>query len=263
MGSEVEITMSIDESRLLTTQAYIPILDQHFKAVHNLEAVSASVPKLQEDVAREKKRLAAVREKAERTESLKARQTLMRGDQEEMVEQVDRSLEAAQGDPRRCRSAKSDSEMSRWFSTRQKMLWSGRPWWRARKAGSGMPSKWSASMGTRATRTDSERWRRTSARRLIPVTRYLLRQQAGEIGTLNVQVLQRQPSFWVSYLEYLEARRSLMRDQSAAEDLIARGRRAINDNDLDGLKAAVKQLLALLPAEEQQKAGGFGGTTIL
>ena len=58
-----------------------------------------------------------------------------------------------------------------------------------------------------------------------------------------------------------------MRDQAAAERLLAQGYRAIQVKpfDFEALKAAVRQLIALLPADEREAAearGGFGGTII-
>jgi hypothetical protein len=43
-----------------------------------------------------------------------------------------------------------------------------------------------------------------------------------------------------------------MRDVAQAEQLVTQGRRAINNNDVDALKAANRQLLSMLPREEQQ-----------
>jgi molecular chaperone DnaK len=262
VGSEVEITMTIDESRLMTTKAYIPVLDQHFEAVLKLEAVSASVPALREEVSQEKRRLARVREKAEKTESLKARQALVRADREEMVEQVERSLEAAQGDPaalqeceKRLRDVKVVVDQAE-----DALEW---PTLVAEAEDRLADAQRMVNEHGEADEKSRLRTLEGNLRKAIDSgDPDLVRQQSGEIGALNIQVLQRQPGFWVGFLEYVEERRSLMRDRSEADDLIARGRRAINNNDLDGLKAAVKQLLALLPADEQQRAGGYGGTTI-
>lgn len=56
-----------------------------------------------------------------------------------------------------------------------------------------------------------------------------------------------------------------MRDQAAAERLFGQAQRAINANDFEALKAAVRQLIGLLPADEREAAearGGFGGTIV-
>jgi len=56
-----------------------------------------------------------------------------------------------------------------------------------------------------------------------------------------------------------------MREQPAADRLFTQAQRAINSNDLDALKAAVRQLIALLPPNEREAAearGGLGGTIV-
>jgi hypothetical protein len=59
---------------------------------------------------------------------------------------------------------------------------------------------------------------------------------------------------------YLEEREGMMRDRSQASQLLGVGRRAINSNDIEGLKAVCRQLIGLLPAEEAAKSG-LGGAT--
>jgi molecular chaperone DnaK len=261
VGSEVEISVTIDESRLVTTEAYIPVLDQHFEAVLELEAVSPSVSTLREELSREKRRLATVREKAQKTGSLKANQALMRADGEQMVEQIERSLEAAQGDPgalQQCEKRLRDLKVVV-DQAEDALEW---PTLVAEAEDQLRDAQRMVNEHGDASEKSRLRTLEGDLRKAIDSgDPDLLRQQLGEIGTLNIQVLQRQPGFWLGFLGYLEERRSLMRDRSEADDLIARGRRAINTNDLDGLKAAVKQLLSLLPPDEQQLAGGYGGTT--
>ena len=89
----------------------------------------------------------------------------------------------------------------------------------------------------------------------------ILRQKTEKISGLGGQVLTRQPEFWVGYLQYLEASKSSMRDSQMADQLIRQGSRAMNENDIDGLRSVVAQLVGLLPAEDQEAARGYGGTT--
>jgi molecular chaperone DnaK len=91
----------------------------------------------------------------------------------------------------------------------------------------------------------------------------LLRQKIGEITGLYLRIMRDQPGWWVGLLEHLEGRRSVMHDKDQADSLFNMARKAINSNDVDGLRSAVKQLLALLPAAQQQEISrGFGSTVI-
>jgi hypothetical protein len=68
-GSEVEVTIDIDPSRLIRTKAYIPYLDEEFEAVLQFNPEVNPVDKLKTDLAAEKKRLDEVRTKIDNTKT--------------------------------------------------------------------------------------------------------------------------------------------------------------------------------------------------
>jgi molecular chaperone DnaK len=64
-GSEIEITIEIDESRLIKTKAYIPILNQEYENVIDLKRKEAlSIDRLEKELNDEKKRYNELREEA-------------------------------------------------------------------------------------------------------------------------------------------------------------------------------------------------------
>ena len=64
--------------------------------------------------------------------------------------------------------------------------------------------------------------------------------------------------WWVRGFQYADENRQLMTDQKKANLLFAQARRAMDNQDLDALKAAVIQLIRLLPHDVQHKADEFG-----
>ena len=90
----------------------------------------------------------------------------------------------------------------------------------------------------------------------------LLRRYTEELDGLYFQVLNRQPGFHVGRFNWLVEHAQSMRDPGQAEQIIVQGRRAINNNDIEALKAANRQLLSLLPHDIQEEARhvNIGGT---
>ena len=63
-GSEVEISIDIDQSRIIRTKAYIPILDEEFEQILEFEQSTPDHDKLEKEVKLEKARLEKMREKS-------------------------------------------------------------------------------------------------------------------------------------------------------------------------------------------------------
>jgi len=97
VGSEVEITIHIDESRLITARAYIPVLDEEFEEVISLGRAVVPLGELRTEVHGETQRLATARQKAGSTGDLKAQAALDRIEGERMEAQVHDLLQAADG----------------------------------------------------------------------------------------------------------------------------------------------------------------------
>ncbi|GLY89681.1 Hsp70 family protein [Actinoallomurus iriomotensis] len=99
-GSEVDLTLSIDESRIIVARAYVPLLDEEFEHVINLQTVT--VPE-QADLARdakaEKHRLETARRRVDETDDPRAAEILRRIDDEQIVQDVSAMAEAARVDP--------------------------------------------------------------------------------------------------------------------------------------------------------------------
>jgi molecular chaperone DnaK len=93
--------------------------------------------------------------------------------------------------------------------------------------------------------------------------RELVRQRIGELRAACADVLISSDVYWIGRFQFLSGPKgkALLTDQKQAAAFIQQGQRAINNNDLPALQAAVRQLEELLPIEERASAGGFEGGT--
>ena len=82
----------------------------------------------------------------------------------------------------------------------------------------------------------------------------LLRRCIDEFDTLYFEILNRLPEYHKIRFNNLVDKSQLMQDSQQASELIAQGERAINNNDIDGLKMINRQLRSLLPSDIQKQA---------
>ncbi len=70
------------------------------------------------------------------------------------------------------------------------------------------------------------------------------------------------PSSLIRIHNFLEENRASMIDAGLADRLFTRAKRALDDRDNPALRAALNQLVGLLPPEKRGRLKGYGGTTI-
>ena len=262
-GSDIEISIEIDQSRLVRTKAYIPWIDEEFEVEFDNVKQNLPLATLKEETEKEKKRLEEARKKAKNVSDAKALETLQRIDSERMVHDVDAALGAAQDDP-----DAADKCQKRILDLRQAIddVEDALAWPDLVRE---------AEEETKDLNDVVRQYGKSSDREMAKVMELeireaikvheadVLRRKVSEASTLRLKILRDQPGFWVGFLEHLEANRGTMRDKNQADMLINMGRKAIGSNDVESLKSAVMQLLPLLPAAKQQEVQrGFGSTVL-
>lgn len=262
-GSEIEVTIEIDQSRLIRTKAYIPILDEEFETVIKLEKKSADPKVLTQDFKKEQERMEAVRKKAEQARDPKAQEALARIDSERMQHDVEASLAAAATD--REAQDKCDKSLRKLKSALDEvedaLEWPGLVTEAEEEIDSlkTVAQNYGNSSDKQMAATLERDTRQAMERRDTE----LLRRKIAEMAGVRFRILREQPGFWVALLQQLEGRKAHMRDPGQAEQYFAQGNRAILNNDVPSLKSAVQQLIALLPADEQQAVrSGFGSSVV-
>jgi molecular chaperone DnaK len=267
LGTEVEVTISLDVSRKSKVEVFIPILDEVFIKELDLDTEMRSPATLREGLTDEMSRFTELEDRARKTVDARANAVLDQMEREQVVETVQRQVAAAQGDPdaqgeadRRLLDLKalndSVEDALRWPSIVQEAherLKDAREIIEAH----GDPSE---KQTLKTLEADIKQAR--EANRIE-----LLQEHVENLRGLAVGVLMRQPDFWVGWLQYLEEQREQIRDRAAADRLFAQGHRAIQTVpcDLEALQAAVRQLIRLLPADPSaatEARGRFGGTIV-
>jgi molecular chaperone DnaK len=97
-GSDIEITIEIDASRLIRIKVFIPELDEEFEDVLKLESPTPDAKQMSERLTKAKERLRATREKADAANDDRAKDAIQRVDSECMVPEAERLTSAAGGD---------------------------------------------------------------------------------------------------------------------------------------------------------------------
>ena len=265
LGSEIEVSIEIDSSRTTTTRAFIPIVDEEFADVFRPGVVAKSPKELEGEFDAELKRLDSLREKADDVADSKIHNALNRIEGEQIVETVQRQVAAAQGDPdaqgeadRRLLDLKAAVDSVEGAMEWPSLVQEAKEQVRATREV--VEAHGQQSEKDRLSKLAADVEKAIEAERLE-----LLHACLEDLRELGDGVVVRQPDFWVGYLQYLDERRSHMRDQAAADRLFMQSQRAITGNDFEALKAAVRQLIGLLPADEREAAearGRFGGTIV-
>lgn len=251
-GSEVEVTIEIDESRLVRTKAFIPLVDEEFEEVLQLGAGKAPGPaELRKQVDAEKKRLQELRQQAEQTQDAQAAALLRQIDAEHLVNEIDAALDASAVDP-----DASDKCLKRLQDLRLKL------------DGVEEALEWptllaEAERAQAAARADLGRHGKPEDRTVLQQREAdlhsamqtrdadLLRQRIEGLRQHVFRVLDREGILPVLVFQFLCNQKARMRDQAAAEQLISRGLRAMNANQIEDLRAVNRELRELLPPGER------------
>lgn len=253
-GNEVQVVIEVNESQRYLTVAYVPLLDEEYEATLIKNLVVPPPDELGRLVQAEKKRLAELREKANGVNDPRANELLVRIDGERLEHEVDLTLAAARNDQDsadKCASRLRDLQIAL-DSVEEALRW---PELVAEaEKDIGIATEIVQKHGKVEQRTLLGTLVREVREAIASRDQRLLQTRQGELETFWILIYRETPEFWVGRLGHLEDKKHLMRDRAEAERLFSMGVRAMNSNDLNGLRAAVQQLWELLPTVEAQKA---------
>jgi molecular chaperone DnaK len=256
-GSEIEVTLNIDASRIIRAKAYIPVLDEEIEAVIDYNMASPDTKRLRQELDGELKRQAALRDRAENADDDQANELLHEARD---TNEIAGMLDAGKGDPDTANKAeKRLLEFKIHLDRAEDSL------------------KWPALVTEVNTALDEldtlveehgnsdQREKagqfREQAEELIEQKRSEpLRKKLRQVLDLHNEILFEQPGFWLGFFNYLVEDRAKIRDPNAADRLIDQGRQFINRGNVQGLRNVVAQLLGLLPREiAEAKQRGYHG----
>jgi len=260
-GSEMEVTLQMDASRLLTVLAYVPLLDEEFPAKIELggKVRQPEIELLRAELKRERARFDQLHSNALAAESTGAGDALrnLQGmrelvDLELKLQQPAVDFDALLKAERELLDVKirlddianqvvwptAVKELEDWLSNLDRMV-----------ENSGTPDE----------QARAKTLRDHVKAIVLERNRDRLKQLREEVADMYSAVLYRQSSYWIEHFEGLAEVQAQMRDQERAAELIREGRAHVEANQLSELKTVVFQLQDLLPRSGlDDTARGYG-----
>ncbi|MGM0582682.1 MAG: Hsp70 family protein [Bacteroidota bacterium] len=260
-NSEIEITLVIDTSRLVITKAYVPIIDEEFEVVANLIIEPGKIDDLKSEFSNDKQKFEELSEKAANETDSKASTILNQIVSENMITEIENLLIAGQVDPDSSLKAKNRILD---FKTILDYAEEALEWPSLVNEAAEVIKKAEDICDEYGTSTDKQKFpihKKEIQKAIAENDSDLLRKRIDQMDSFYWSILLEQPGFWVGCFDYAKEDISESKNRSESEEAIRQGERAIQNNDVDGLKAAVRKLWELSPST-QQKTPGLGGGTI-
>jgi len=245
VGSDIELVLEVDASRMLKARALIPIVDQEYTWTPPLEKPAHDPADLATDMKGENTRLQKLQGQVKDAADPASQAAL---DQLEALAADAHDTLAGAGADR----DEADKCHSRLLELRCALDdLEGRLEW-PRAVGQGRERlAWAASIVEKyGDKDDKQRLAGLEAAVEAAINARdieVLRQQTEAVTVLAVLILQERPEYWVGLISYVAEHESELTDKPLAQKLFMQARRAIAANDLAGLKTAGRQLRQLLP----------------
>jgi molecular chaperone DnaK len=254
--SAVEVTIELDRGGRLVASAHVPYTKQVFEEVARL-AIPGSTP---EEI--EKSIVAAVQRAAEQHGNALASKDL---EMLKRLSEVDRSLIEAEALADAARGGDADAAQRARRLVQEVVaildeLDSARAWpelvedVESRRAAS---LSWISLHGTSQERATAERSSELLERALRARNTNEVMRQLGTLQRLANAAFFRQPGAWAEEFHCLAGMLDEAKDPKRANELLQRGRRALDGGDTRGLEAIVRQLWELMPVDRQSRQLGY------
>jgi molecular chaperone DnaK len=250
-GTEIEIEVSIDQSRIIHVLAYIALIDDEFevKMGQEVRKETGDDPKvLQKSLARELRRATKLKTALD-DEEKSTIDTIT----EAIVPAIESDLAAAEGgDTGACQKAEKTllelqtkldgaEELAKWPKVRNQLTQS-------------------LDMGERMLNDELIKdGEAESMRKLLVAGKKALESKKlpeaqdiyERIDAIYFRAMQEQPSYWLGWLRHSADNITRFPDQGRAKQVIALGMQATQSGDLDALRNAVRQLWGMLPKQDR------------
>jgi molecular chaperone DnaK len=253
-NSEVEVTLKIDESRIVTVAAYIPLLDAEFPAKIEMQRHQPDPDDLRKDYETEMKRFREVRAKAAATGGETAERLIEEVEASPLAQDVKETLAAAKADP----AAALQGEM-RLLELKLKLDEAADALeWPALVAESrdwlGYLEKVAEQHGNSQQKQKADDLAAEIEEAIREHKPDRLRKRIEQTTRVYWEITFAQPGFWVDQFQRMEKEAEKMSNKAQAVRLLGQGRECVAKNNFTGLQNVVRQLWDLLPDETVQEA---------
>lgn len=251
-GSEVEVTLKMDESRILTVTAYVPLLDEEFPWRVEMQRHRPNPDELKRDYEAEMKRFREVKSKAAGTGGETAERLVEEVEASPLAQEVKETLAAAKADPtaalqgeKRLLELKLKLDEAADALEWPALISEAHEWL-------GWVQKIADEHGT-----DEQKQRvKEVAREVEQIIEERkpdsLRKRIEQMRRLHFEMVTAQPDWWVFQFQRVEQEQHKITDANRAARLFNQGRDCLAKNNVTGLQNIVRQLWELLPDEVVQ-----------
>ncbi len=260
-GTEIEVTLQMDTSRILTVLAYVPLLDEEFPTRIELggKVRQPDVGLLRSEWEKEKQRFDLLRATALATKDVGATDTLR------VIENLPEVKDLAD------RLAKPSVDFDALLRAERELLElkvklddvAGQVAWPAavKEVQDWLDDleRMVAESGTAEEKARAKTLREQVGAIVKEQNRERLKQKREEVADAYSSILYRQTTYWAEHFEGLAESLPQMKEQELAKDLIAKGRDFAKRGDLAELKAVVFKLQELSPRNPSEDLSrGYG-----
>lgn len=255
-NSEVEVIIKADQSRAISVEAFIPMLDKKISDII-CQKISPKVhpDHLKADLSREEERLSMIKQKIKQTNDNSAEKKLTEIQISSSIEELKTDLKAAEGgDPDAAEKADRNlKELKQKLDSIENLA----KWPVALKEYNEVVSDCEEIIASHGNDDDKDQLSslKMEAEKSI-ATKDTNRVKKIEAEIINIRwaVLFRQPGFWISAFQEIKRNPSSFTNKERAGELIDEGSIALQRQDiLDSLKSIVWELWSLMPPGDEEK----------
>jgi molecular chaperone DnaK len=262
LNTEIELTLKMDTSGLPTGTAFVPLLDEEFPVEFDLTQHLVLAKELEAIWQRDKAQFERAVQEATAVGSQTARRVADHIEAVRTMQEIEATLKAAAADKdaaNKCERLIREVRAA-YYEVTDKLQWPKLV----------QQAEAQVTWAEKVVNAEGDPREKEALVALVQEVRAAIEDEAtdalkyrvGQLSDLTHTVLYRQAWWWVEGLDYMEQHCGLMTDQPKASQLLQQGKRAMNADDFEGLRAAVRQLANLLPEEKREEVPGYRSTVI-